>query len=166
MSAPCAKSCTTTSRWPSTAACISAVTPSELRRFTLAPASRTNVTIAVEPLDAAAISAVIADLSGCSASTSVVIAKRSETICSSPAAAATTSGEMAADSAMTVQSAPALMSAVTTSTAPTSAAMWHAVTPRVSFAFASAPAASRVSISSGLFWPQPAISAVSPSYRA
>ena len=48
---------------------MSAVTPSELRWFTLAPASRMMCSTVSEPLDDAAISAVIADLSWWRAST-------------------------------------------------------------------------------------------------
>ena len=83
-----------------------------------------------------------------------------------PAAAATMSGVMAAWCAITVQSAPACTRAVTTSTAPTSAAMWQAVTPRESCALGSAFASSKALTSSRLVCPQPAIKAVRPSYRA
>ncbi len=123
----------------------------------------------IEPLEAAAISAVIADLSAWSASTCSVMASSSLTVGSSPAAAATMSGVIAAWCAITVQSAPARTSAVTTSTAPTSAAMWHAQTPRESCALGSAPLSSSAVVSAstvsrlGLDWPHPAISAVRPS---
>ena len=48
-------------------------------------------------------------------------------------------------------------------TAPTSAAMWHAVTPRESNALGSAPACRRTLTNSVFVCPQPAISAVNPS---
>ena len=68
-SAPRAMSSRTTSAWPMTEACMSAVTPSELRWFTLAPASRMMCSTVSEPLEDAAINAVIADLSWWRAST-------------------------------------------------------------------------------------------------
>eukprot|EP00967_Tisochrysis_lutea_P138741 scaffold250849_cov27-Tisochrysis_lutea.AAC.4 len=59
-----------TSVCPSTAACMKAETPSELRRLMSAPAARRRSTRGREPLEAAAMSAVMADLSSCNASTS------------------------------------------------------------------------------------------------
>ena len=67
-------------------------------------------------------------------------------------------------SAICVQSQPARTRAATTSVPPTSAAIWHALTPRLSVIVVSAPASISFSTTLTLPWPAAAISAVNPSY--